>query len=156
VRPDAETERLYREIRNDALPTPMVADDAGYSGQASVPNQLSPDAPAGARLPIAVLPFANMSGYPAQDYFSSGITEEIVTELTRFRFLFVVAGLDSTPDVWEACRRLGVKYVIEGQVRPASDRVRVTVQLIDTPSGCHLWAERFDGTFDDIFLDQDE
>jgi TolB-like protein/class 3 adenylate cyclase len=130
----------------------------------------APDNPAaaGGSLPlpdvpsIAVRPFENMSGDPAQDYFSDGITEDIITELSRFRSLFVIARNSSfslrgkTVDVTEVGRRLGVRYVVEGSVRKASKRVRVTVQLLDAASGNHLWAEHYDRELEDIFVVQDE
>src|SRR5262249_46452015 len=99
---------------------------------------------------IAVLPFTNMSGDPGQEYFSDGITEDIITELSRFRSLFVIARNSSfaykgrSPDLREVGRQLGSRYVAEGSVRRAGDRVRVTAQLIDTRSGSHLWADRYD------------
>src|SRR6266702_3336734 len=111
---------------------------------------------------IAVLPFQNMSGDPEQEYFSDGITEDIITELSRFRSLFVVARNSSfslrgkTVNVTEVGRQLGVRYVVEGSVRKAGKRVRVTVQLLDAASGNHLWAERYDRELEDIFVVQDE
>src|SRR5207249_11309543 len=104
-----------------------------------------PDLPLPDKPSIAVLPFQNMSGDPAQDYFSDGITEDIIIELARFRSLFVVARNSSfslrgkTVDVTEVARRLGVQYVLEGSVRKAGRRVRVTIQLLDAASGNHLW-----------------
>ncbi|HVI88290.1 MAG TPA: BTAD domain-containing putative transcriptional regulator [Dongiaceae bacterium] len=146
AKPDAETMRLHHQIRNEAVPITAAT--------GSAKNQ--PDARAEVKLSIAVLPFANMSGDPAQDYFSSGIAEDIVTELARFRFLFVIMGLDKVSDAREVGRRLDARYVVEGQVRRAGNRVRVTVHLIDCLSGSHLWVERFDHDFDDIFAVQDE
>jgi adenylate cyclase len=111
---------------------------------------------------IAVLPFTNMSGDSSQEYFSDGITEDIITDLSRFRFLFVIARNSSfaykgqTLDVQEIGRNLGVGYVVEGSIRRAGNRVRVTAQLIDAGTGGHLWAERYDRDLDDIFLVQDE
>jgi adenylate cyclase len=94
---------------------------------------------------IAVLPFANMSGDPGQEYFSDGITEDIITELSRFRSLFVIARNTSFScrgvDVREVGRKLGVQYVVEGSVRRAGNRIRITAQLIDAVAGNHLWAE---------------
>lgn len=111
---------------------------------------------------IAVLPFANMSGDPEQEYFSDGITEDIITELSRFRSLFVIARNSSFAfrgrlvDVAEVGRQLGVRYVVEGSVRKAGDRVRVTAQLVDTANAAHIWADRYDRHLDDIFAVQDE
>jgi TolB-like protein/thioredoxin-like negative regulator of GroEL len=111
---------------------------------------------------IAVLPFQNMSDDLEQEYFSDGITEDIITELSRFRSLFVVARNSSfslrgnTVDVTEVGRRLGVRYVVEGSVRKAGNRVRVTIQLLEAASGNHLWGERYDRELEDIFVVQDE
>ena len=111
---------------------------------------------------IAVLPFANMSGDPQQDYFADGIVEEITTALSRIRWLFVIARNTSftykgrTVDVRQVGRELGVRYVLEGSVRKASDRVRITGQLIDAVSGSYLWAERYDHGLADVFAVQDE
>jgi adenylate cyclase len=120
-------------------------------------RQTSPHGPS-----IAVLPFTNMSGDPEQEYFSDGITEDIITELSRFRSLFVIARNSSfaykgrAMDMREIGRELGVRYMAEGSVRRAGNRVRVTAQLIDARSGSHLWAERFDRELEDIFSVQDE
>ena len=111
---------------------------------------------------IAVLPFQNMSGDPEQDYFADGIVEEIITALSRFRELFVIARNSTftykgrAVDVKQVARELGVRYVLEGSVRKAGSRVRITSQLIDAITGAHLWADRIDGTFDDIFVLQDQ
>jgi len=111
---------------------------------------------------IAVLPFANMSGDPEQEYFVDGMVEEIITALSRIRWLFVIARNSTftykgrTVDVKEVGRELGVRYVLEGSVRKAGTRVRITGQLIDTLTGTHLWADRFDGSLEDIFELQDE
>jgi TolB-like protein/tetratricopeptide (TPR) repeat protein len=110
---------------------------------------------------IAVLPFTNMSDDPARDYFADGMTEDIITELSRFRWLFVIARnstftyKDRAVDVKQVGRELGVRYVLEGGVRQASDRVRITAQLIDATTGMHLWADRFDGPLEDVFDVQD-
>jgi TolB-like protein/Tfp pilus assembly protein PilF len=114
------------------------------------------------RSSIAVLPFNNMSGDPSQEYFSDGITEDIITELTRFRQLFVIARNSSftfrgkSADVTEVGRKLGVQYVVEGSVRRIGSRVRITAQLIDAATGNHIWAERYDRDAEDIFEVQDE
>jgi adenylate cyclase len=111
---------------------------------------------------IAVLPFTNMSGDPTQAYFSDGITEDIITELTRYRQLFVIARnssfafRDKPVEITEVGRRLGVQYVVEGSVRKAAGRVRVTAQLVDSATGNHLWAERYDRDAEDIFAVQDD
>ena len=111
---------------------------------------------------IAVLPFTNMSGDPEQEYFSDGITEDIITELSRLPTLFVIARNSSfvfkgkAVDVAEIGRKLGVQYVVEGSVRKAGPRVRITAQLAETTSGKHIWAERYDRQLGDIFAVQDE
>lgn len=111
---------------------------------------------------IAVLPFQNMSGDPEQEYFADGVVEDIITALSRFRQLFVIARNSSfvykgrAVDVKQVSRDLGVRYVLEGSVRKAADRIRITAQLIDASTGMHLWAERFDGGLQDIFDLQDQ
>jgi len=111
---------------------------------------------------IAVLPFTNMSGDPEQEYFSDGITEDIITELSRFRSLLVLARHSSfafkgrAVDVTEIGRKLGARYVIEGSVRKAGNRIRITAQLVEAATGSHLWAERYDRNLLDLFTLQDE
>ncbi|MCH7794798.1 MAG: adenylate/guanylate cyclase domain-containing protein [Proteobacteria bacterium] len=111
---------------------------------------------------IVVLPFENLSGDPEQGYFSDGITEDIITELSKFRSLFVIARSSSfsfrgqSPEVKEVSRRLGVRYVVEGSVRRSGNRVRIAAQLIDAVADAHLWAERYDRVLEDIFTVQDE
>ena len=111
---------------------------------------------------IAVLPFTNMSGDADQDYFADGISEDIITTLSRFRYLFVIARNSSftykgrAVDLKQVGRELGVRYVLEGSVRKAGNRVRITAQLIDAISGHHVWAERYDRDLIDIFSLQDE
>ena len=123
---------------------------------ADVPLTL-PDKPS-----IAVLPFLNMSGDPEQEYFTDGITEDIITELSRFHSLFVIARNSSfsykgrSPDARQVGRELGVRYVLEGSIRKSSNRIRVTGQLIDTLTGNHIWAERYDRVLEDIFEVQEE
>jgi adenylate cyclase len=111
---------------------------------------------------IIVLPFTNMSGAAEQDYFADGLTEDILTDLSRFRDLFVISRNTSfkykgqAVDVKKVAREIGVQYVVEGSVRKAGNRVRVTVQLIDAESDHHVWAERYDRDLEDIFALQDE
>jgi len=111
---------------------------------------------------IAVLPFQNLSGDPEQDYFADGMVEDIITALSRMRWLFVIARNSSFTykgrpiDVKQAGRELGVRYLLEGSVRRAANRVRITIQLLDATTGTHIWADRFDGTLDDIFDIQDK
>ena len=117
---------------------------------------LLPDKPS-----IVVLPFQNMSGDPEQGYFADGVVEEITTALSRFKTIFVIARNSSftykgrAVDVKQIGRELGVRYVLEGSVRKAANRVRITAQLIDAATGMHLWADRFDGAIEDIFDLQD-
>ena len=109
-----------------------------------------------------MLPFQNLSGDPEQEYFSDGIVEEITTALSRFRSLFVIARNSAftykgrAVDVRQVGRELGVRYLLEGSVRKAANRVRITGQLIDAASAAHLWADRFDGSPEDIFELQDQ
>ena len=130
-----------------------AATDAAGPGGAPAPR---------GKLTIAVLPFNNMSGDPEQEYFSDGITEDVITELSRFRQLSVIARNSSfqykgqAPNVQNVGRELGAHYVIEGSVRKAGNRVRVTAQLIETATGSHVWAERYDRDLEDIFAVQDE
>jgi adenylate cyclase len=111
---------------------------------------------------LAVLPFTNLSGDPEQEYFADGIVEEIITALSHMRWLSVIARNSSfvykgkNIDIRQAGRELGVRYVLEGSVRKSGNRVRITGQLIDTSTGAHLWADRFDGAMDDIFDLQDQ
>ena len=111
---------------------------------------------------IAVLPFANMSGDPEQEYFADGISEEIITGLSKLRWFFVIARNSSFTykgkaiDVKRVARELGVRYVLEGSVRKGGNRVRITTQLIDAATGNHIWADRYDGDLTDVFALQDE
>src|SRR6476619_6831680 len=111
---------------------------------------------------IAVLPFQNMSGDPEQEYFADGMVEEITTALSRFKWLFVIARNSSftfkgkAVDVKEVGRRLGVRYVLEGSVRKASGKVRITGQLIEAATGAHIWADRFERDLTDVFALQDD
>lgn len=127
------------------------------SGTTSRATQVLPDRPA-----IAVLPFTNMSGEREQDYFSDGISEDIITALSKLRWFFVVARNSSfvykgrAVHIHEIARELGVRYVLEGSVRRSGDRVRISAQLNDVSTGSHLWAERYDRELADIFAVQDE
>jgi TolB-like protein len=127
---------------------------------ASVPMSPSltlPDKPS-----IAVLAFSNLSGDPDQEYFADGIVEDIISGLSRIKWLFVVARNSSFSykgraiDVKQIGRDLGVRYVLEGSLRKAGTRLRITTQLIEAETGSHLWAERYDRNLDDVFLVQDE
>jgi adenylate cyclase len=136
-------------------PLGLLLDVAGVSGPPV--NPALPDAPS-----IVVLPFDNMSGDPEQEYFSDGLTEDLTTELARHPYLFVIARNSAfvykgqRVNVQDVGRELGVRYVIEGSVRKAGDRVRVTAQLIDAATGAHVWSERYDRDLSDIFAIQSE
>jgi TolB-like protein/Flp pilus assembly protein TadD len=127
------------------------------AGMPEKPPLPLPDKPS-----IAVLPFVNMSGDPKQEYFSDGITEEIITALSKTPKMFVIARTSSFKykgkevDVRTVGRELGVRYVLEGSVRKGGDKVRITAQLVDAKTGSHLWAERYDRELKDIFATQDE
>ena len=151
--------RAYRVGARSPRPSPPPRAEEGSAlgarvGAAELPL---PDKPS-----IAVLPFANMSGDPEQEYFADGMVEEIITALSRIRWLFVIARNSSftykgqAVDVKQVGRELGVRYVLEGSVRKAGRRVRITGQLIDTLTGAHLWADRFDGSVEDVFELQDK
>jgi TolB-like protein/Tfp pilus assembly protein PilF len=135
--------------QNSPTMQPVKVDEA--------PAPALPDKPS-----IAVLAFQNLSGDPEQEYFADGVVEDIITALSRMRWLFVIARNSSftykgrAVDVKQIGRELGVRYVLEGSVRKLANRVRITGQLIDATTGAHLWAERFEGTLDDIFELQDQ
>ncbi|HMR29794.1 MAG TPA: winged helix-turn-helix domain-containing protein [Geminicoccaceae bacterium] len=137
---------------------PAVVPPAGRGDAGSAPQPLSlPDRPS-----IAVLPFLNLSGDPEQEYFADGVVEDIISALSRIGWLFVIARNSSftykgrAVDLKQVGRELGVRYALEGSVRRSASRVRITTQLIDATSAAHRWAERFEGTLDDIFALQDE
>ncbi len=145
-------------VKNFARPVRVYRVRAqGVSGEASASHGATADGPS-----VVVLPFANMSGDPDQEFFADGLTEDIITDLSRFRHLFVISRNSSfkykgkAVDIRQVARELHVHYVVEGSVRKAGNRVRVTVQLIDGQSDRHIWAERFDRQLEDIFAIQDE
>jgi adenylate cyclase len=146
-------------LKNIAQPLRVYR--AGSSSAARQPITPAAALPLPDKPSIAVLPFANLSGDPEQDYFADGMVEEIITALSRIRWLFVIARNSSFTykgqaiDVKRVGRELGVRYVLEGSVRKGGGRVRITAQLIDTTSGVHLWADRFDGSLEDVFDLQD-
>jgi adenylate cyclase len=149
---------IDRPVRLYAVKTAVTPPTATAKSPAEVGKPLPlPDKPS-----IAVLPFQNMSGDPEQDYFADGMVEEIITALSRIRWLFVIARNSSftykgrAVDVKEVGRELGVRYVLEGSVRKAGQRVRITAQLIDAANSAHLWADRFDDSMEDIFELQDK
>jgi TolB-like protein/class 3 adenylate cyclase len=147
----ARTVRAYRVMPGSAA----VAPKAGTIEDA--PGLALPDKPS-----LAVLPFQNMSGDPEQEYFVDGLVEDITTAIARLPWLFVIARNSSftykgkAVDVKQVGRELGVRYVLEGSVRKAGNRVRITGQLIDAATGAHIWADRIDGALDDIFELQDQ
>ena len=145
-----------QSLKNIALPLRV------YRVQLAGTPAPSPTTSRPEKASIAVLPFQNMSGDPEQEYFADGIVEEIITALSRIRWLFVIARNSSftykgqSVDVKRVGRELGVSYVLEGSVRKGGGRVRITAQLIDAETGAHLWADRFDGLLEDVFELQDE
>jgi TolB-like protein len=146
---EQQVKNIARRIRVD-----RVALTERTAAKAPLPL---PDKPS-----LVVLPFQNMSGDPEQEYFTDGIVEEITTAISRLPWLFVIARNSSftykgkAVDVKQVARELGVRYVLEGSVRKAGNRVRITGQLIDSTTGAHIWADRFDGALDDIFELQDQ
>ena len=152
-----------RTVKNIAKPVRI------YCARVRLHTDAMPQAKATVALPplsdkpsVAVLPFDNMSGDPDQEYFSDGITEDLITELSRYREVFVIAR-DSTfqfkghsKSVKAVAAELGVRYVLQGSVRRAGDRVRITAQLVVAENGRHIWAERYDRNLSDIFAVQDE
>jgi len=145
-----------QSVKNIAKPVSVWRWVTDIAGQVTLELTL-PDKPS-----IAVLPFTNMSGDPDQEYFADGITEDIITALSKFRWFFVIARNSTfvykgqAVDVKRVGRELGVRYVLEGSVRKAANRVRVTAQLIEAETGTHVWADRFDRRLEDIFELQDE
>ncbi len=166
----AVTDLGQTELKNIADPVRV------YSLQVAVPAQAEPAPPAQPAAPekpsprlalpdkpsIAVLAFQNMSGDPEQEYFADGMVEDIITGLSRIKWLFVIARNSSfiykgkAVDVRQVGRELGVRYILEGGVRKVSNRVRITAQLLDAETGAHLWADRFDGALEDVFDLQDQ
>ena len=156
------------QLKNIAEPIRVYSLQVGVAAQAKATATVGSRtaAPARQRRPpkpsIAVLPFHNMSGDAEQEYFADGISEDIITALSKLPQLFVIARNSSftfkgkNVDVQEVGRELGVRYVLEGSVRKSGNRVRITAQLIDATTGGHLWAERFDRDLTDIFAVQDD
>jgi TolB-like protein len=139
-----------------------VVETQGPAGATTADNSTTPALTLPNKPSIAVLPFANLSGDPEQDYFADGMVDEITTALSRFKSLFVIARNSSftykgrAVDIKLVGRELGVRYVLEGSVRKAAGRVRISGQLIDAMTGANLWADRFEGDLGDIFALQDE
>ncbi|MEZ5832580.1 MAG: adenylate/guanylate cyclase domain-containing protein [Dongiaceae bacterium] len=152
-------------LKNIAEPMRIYSLQVGSAAQAHLRSAVQGEPSPGLALPdkpsIAVLPFTNMSGDPEQEYFADGMVEDIITALSRFRQLFVIARNSSftykgrAVEVKQIGRELGVRYVLEGSVRRSGSRVRITGQLIDATTGAHLWADRIDGELADIFDLQD-
>jgi TolB-like protein len=157
VEPDAATATLAAELRQ---PRPAIQTPAPNRASQPQPEPSFPPLPD--RPSIAVLPFANMSGDPEQEYFADGMVDDILMALSRVRWLFVIARQSSflykvrSADVQQIGRELGVRYVVEGSVRKSGTRVRIVAQLIETETGAHIWADRFEGDLRDIFALQDE
>jgi adenylate cyclase len=155
-------ERPIRAFRVEwqAVDWPSLTDAPGQQAEPAIPS--TPPLPLPDKPSIAVLPFQNMSGDSEQEYFADGMVEEIITALSRIRWLFVIARNSSftykgrAVDVKQVGRELGVRYVLEGSIRKAGNRVRVTCQLIDAVSDAHLWADHFDGSLNDVFDLQDK
>ena len=161
--------RFVGKVREEQSPAPGSATrpaiemtggeqkDTQFARTGSPPAPALPDKPS-----IAILPFQNLSGDPEQEYFADGMVEDLITALSRLHWLFVIARNSSyaykgkAVDVKQIGRELGVRYVLEGSVRNAAKRVRITAQLIDTATGAHLWAERFEETIVDVFELQDK
>jgi len=144
--------RFIAEVREEGAPATMRDAPALEAAALALPDKPS----------IAVLPFLNLSGDPDQEYFADGMIEEIITALSRIRWLFVIARNSSFTykgqaiDVKQVGRELGVRYLLEGSVRKASGRVRIAAQLIEAETGRHVWADRFDGALEEVFELQDE
>jgi TolB-like protein/DNA-binding SARP family transcriptional activator len=165
VEPEDATKELRRAIlrsRNVAVPKADDKTEPARNDRFSRPNGIETPSDADVSAPsdrpsIAVLPFSNLSGDSGQDYFSDGITEDVITGLSRFSELFVIARNSSfvykgkAVDARQIGRELGVRYLLEGSVRKLENRVRITGQLVDTTTGTHIWADRFDGAMEDIF-----
>jgi adenylate cyclase len=153
-------DRGEQRLKNISKPVRAYAVRAGtYS---ALTKRIGAAPPLPDKPSIAVLPFENMSGDPDQEYFADGMVEEITTALSRFQWLFVIARTSTfaykgrAVDVKQVSRELGVRYVLEGSVRKSANRVRITAQLIDATSGAHLWADRFDGSLENVFELQDQ
>ncbi|MBR0781654.1 adenylate/guanylate cyclase domain-containing protein [Bradyrhizobium iriomotense] len=150
-----------RSLKNIDRTVRLYGVKLGNAAKATIADSNRP-LPLPEKASIAVLPFQNMSGDPEQEYFADGMVEDIITALSRFKWLFVIARNSTftykgrSVDIRQVGRELGVRYVLEGSVRRASDRVRITAQLIDAETRAHIWADRYDRAVDDIFALQDE
>jgi TolB-like protein/Tfp pilus assembly protein PilF len=164
INDSGEAQRLIRTVARkgvrfvgEVIETAEVGTAVPAAATPHTPALPLPDRPA-----IAVLPFINMSGEPEQEYFSDGISEDIITALSKLRWFFVIARNSSfvykgrSVHINEIARELGVRYVVEGSVRRSGDQVRISAQLNDVTTGSHLWAERYDRSIEDVFAVQDE
>jgi adenylate cyclase len=155
-------DRGEQQLKNISKPVRAYAVRGGTYSALTERLSAAPPLPDKPSIAIAVLPFENMSGDPEQEYFSDGMVEEIITALSRFKWAFVIARNSSftlkgkAVDIREVGRRLGVRYVLQGSVRKAAGKVRITGQLIDTVTGAHIWADRFERDLTDVFALQDE
>jgi TolB-like protein len=146
--------RFVGEVREEAAARFRTVDISAHDATLTLPP---PDRPS-----IVVLPFANLSGDPGQEHFADGISEDLITGLARIRWLFVIARNSAfvykhrAVDVKQVSRELGVRYVLEGSVRRAGNRLRINAQLVDATTGCHHWAEKYDRELGDVFAVQDE
>jgi adenylate cyclase len=151
-----------RSLKNIDRPVRLYAVRSASFSIEATPAEADKPLPLPDKPSIAVLPFQNMSGDPEQEYFADGMVEEIITALSRFKWLFVIARNSSftfkgkAADIKEVGRRLGVRYVLEGSVRKAAGKVRITGQLIDAVTGAHIWADKFERDLTDVFALQDE
>ncbi len=151
-----------KDLKNIARPVRVYAIKTGSESAAPAPSASAPNEQGPPRLSIVVLPFANMSGDPEQEYFVDGVTESLTTDLSRISGSFVIGRNTAFTykgkhvDLKQIGRELNVRYVLEGSVQRGGNRMRVSVQLIDAESGNHLWAERFDKPLADLFDMQDE
>lgn len=149
-------DRGEQQVKNIARPVRVYALAGAAPSRSEAKRLPLPDKPS-----IAVLPFTNISGDPDQEYFCDGLVEDIITALARFKVLFVIARNSTftykgkAVDIRQVGRDLGVRYVLEGSVRKAGNRLRITGQLIEAETGNHLWADRFDGSLEDVFTLQD-
>ena len=147
--------RFVGTVREENSPAGQAPPSVGLTSQR--PALALPDKPS-----VAVLPFTNLSGDPDQEYFANGITDDIVTQLSNFSELFVIARNSSfqyknkPTDVRQIGSELGVRYILEGSIRRSADQVRISAQLIDAASGVHRWAKRYDRELKDILAIQDE
>src|SRR5689334_11669517 len=159
-----EEQRLIRTVARKGFRFVGEVQEAPAVHAAPEPSQQAAAKPLTlpSRPSIAVLPFVNLSGDPLQDYFADGVVEDIIAALSRNRWLFVIARnssftyKDRVVEVTQVGRELGVRYVLEGSVRKSANRMRITGQLIDATTGAHIWADRFEGTLEDVFDLQDK